>query len=192
MATINETAVLEMERQRAKLRDILVTKGFSISSNATVAEMLPLVSQLPEKIVAKSIIDGTLTNFIDYENVSIRRNLFRDSTSLEYVELGRALVLGDRAFAGCSKLHTVKLLQYRTSLADWAFETCSALTYFYVPYLTSYAGYTFNATNNIKHFITPSLTRENLDIGNNQLRIADVYSSILTSEAKLIFSDITG
>lgn len=182
MAEINEKETLELERQRVLLREILRSKGMTISTDATTGEMIPLVGNLPVKNAEETFSNGTMSAYIDTTNTAIRRSFFRDMTSLQSAEITKATYIGDECFNGCSNLVSVRLDKI-TAFSNAMFWGCSSLQYVYAPRSTVWGTNSFRDLMSIKHFITPSFTPDfNISGGNNSiLEKLDVYSSRITN-----------
>jgi len=182
MAQISDETVLDWERLRETLEETLVSKGMVISPDTPMQELVPLVDQLPEYNAPSSFLDGTLTNFVDFQNTSIRSNALRAMTTLQSAEITEATIIGDDCFNGCSGLVSVRLDKI-AAFSNAMFWGCTSLQYVYAPRSTVFGTNSFRDLMNIKHFITPSFTSDfNISAGNSSiLTKLDVYSSKITN-----------
>lgn len=129
--------------------------------------------------LARSIVDGTITEYSDNEVTKVRKHAFRDSVTLTSVDLPNVTEVGDSAFYGCTTLvsanipnatdigtttfsdckalKTVNLAKV-TCIKSNTFMDCKMLTSLDLPNVTKFEGYSLQSAKGLISVNLPNLT----------------------------------
>lgn len=124
--------IIDWERLRAKLRDILRSKGKTVTDDATMATLVPLVNSIGINDEFKKLCEGSNFEIIDTEGIitsfancfvtaaaaritkvslpnctSIEASALSDASSLVEINLPKCTNIGSSSLAGCTNLVTV-------------------------------------------------------------------------------------
>ena len=91
-----------------------------------MSDFVPTIDILGDAVLTDSIIDRSITEFLDQLATSIGVNAFISCSALTSVSLPAATSIGNSAFSGCSKLTSISL-PAATSIGSSAFSYCSKL-----------------------------------------------------------------
>jgi hypothetical protein len=91
-----------------------------------MAELQNTIDLLGDEIVAKSIVDRTITKFSDNLLSSVKQQSFRRCSALTRIDITNVTSIGQFAFAECSALTSADLGNL-TSLESYTFNNCKAL-----------------------------------------------------------------
>ena len=154
MAIIDDSVVLELERQRTRLNEILDSKGVVVSEDETLGEMIPKVDILSSESTMEDyvggIIDGTAQEVKSSAATKIVARLFLENTNLEKVSIPNAVSADSNAFNGCTNLKHLNLKSMQKTLGDYVFYNCNSPDFkvLYLPNFDTFASGThFLSTN---------------------------------------------
>lgn len=177
MAYINDATLLEQERQRVALRNILINKGMTPASDATTAELIPMVDRLVKDTFLKDYFGKTMTEFVNDDVVFLKEAAFDGFKSLKKVSSRSITGLSGSGyhFNGCSALEVVDLPELQNIEGYYQFSNCTALKVLYLPNVTRSGDYYFCYGNTaLEKYITPKAGRTNMMFYNcNNLKIID-------------------
>ena len=105
---ISDEAVLQIERQREKLRNILIDKNILKDKDATLEELVEAVKETDIKDSFVGYLNGLIPSYI-YSNdiIVLRGGIFQDSTTLEKIKIPNVITLQKQCFQNCSNLKNV-------------------------------------------------------------------------------------
>ena len=91
-----------------------------------MSDFVPTIDTLGDAALTDSILDRSITEFLDNLSTSIGISAFQDCSALTSVSLQAATSIGESAFQNCSALTSVSL-PAATSIGESAFYSCSKL-----------------------------------------------------------------
>ena len=91
-----------------------------------MSDFVPTIDTLGDAALTDSILDRSITEFLDNLATSIGDSAFRDCTKLTSVSLPAATSISTSAFYSCSALTSISL-PAATSIGSSAFYNCSKL-----------------------------------------------------------------
>ena len=130
MATVNDSYIIELERQRAELEGLLRDKGVDIADDETLNTLIPKVSKIGYNDVMRSIFDGTIEEFVDDKITQIKLYAFHSCKNLRKVIVPNVSTVYGQAFSGCSALVEVDLsgVVSLSGMNTSIFQNCTSLT----------------------------------------------------------------
>ena len=122
-----------------------------------MSDFVPTIDTLGDGALTDSILDRSITEFLDNLATSIGGYAFYNCFKLTSVSLSAATSIGDYAFYSCSALTSVSL-PAATSIGGYAFSGCSALTSVSLPVATSIGSYAFQSCSALTSISLPAAT----------------------------------
>lgn len=104
MAVVNDLYILQLDRIRENLRNILMDKGFIKNKDATLEELVEAVKALNPENCVNEFLNGDLTSYVNNEVTSIRMGSFVGMPRLEKIRLDNVLNILQQSFNGCTRL----------------------------------------------------------------------------------------
>lgn len=206
------------ESVKAKLQGIID------KSNATTGETDTTVTEAVDRLIegygsggdsmaiARSIADGSITEYVDDEIEKIKDNAFYACNSLKSISLAKAKTIGISAFQN-TLLHSVDLpsvtmikanafskclsltsiaFENATTIRYGAFNNCTKLEKIYLPAATDIAPYSFRECSALKRVCLPKYTGTSSScIFFECTSLTSVDLEVATSVGTQLFQDCT-
>ena len=123
--------------------------------------------------IARSIVDGTITEYSDSEATTVRQYAFYGCSALQRVSAPKAGQVGQFAFHYCGALQSVEFPE-AWRIGSYAFEACTAITSINLPKATSLDSYAFYSCFALKSVNLPKAQ----GLGTNSFQKCTSLSSI--------------
>lgn len=123
---ISDDAILKMERTRAKLEQNVKDKGVEVTEGEDMNTLVNKVREIGYNDVMRSILDGSIEEYVDYEITNLRVRAFGDCKKLQKAVIPNVSDVGTSIFANCSALTEVDLSGLVTLNAT-LFQSCTSL-----------------------------------------------------------------
>lgn len=108
MAVVSDLYILQLDRIREKLRNILMDKGIIKDKDATLEELVEAVKETDIKDSFVGYLNGITPSYINTNDIIVlRTGQFQDSTTLEKIKIPNAVTLQAQCFQNCSNLKNV-------------------------------------------------------------------------------------
>lgn len=185
---ISDEAVLQMERQRAELVNILRNKDVSIETDATMKEAIESVRQnLHNENRSRLLIEGIATEYRDNEITYVAQYGFYGKKRLTKVYAPNVVRLYSPAFSQCDSLKNVYLPNLTEMIGifnssgsqfdNTIIENLILPKFSYSQFPTNQYSLFFVAMSNLKRLIIPKYSRLLTERGNaNQAELIDCIS----------------
>ena len=159
MAVVNDLFILQLDRLREKLRNILMDKGIIKDKNATLEELVEAVKALNPENCVKDFLNGDLISYVNNEITSIRVGCFTGMPRLEKVRLDNALNILQQSFNDCTRLKHLHLpkVQKITS-SNSGFISRTQIENLILPELVSFSDWYTFYTPDLRRLIAPKCT----------------------------------
>lgn len=183
--------IVDWERLRAKLRDILRSKGKTVTDDATMATLVPLVNSIGINDEFKKLCEGSNFEIIDTEGIitsfieclsstaiakitkislpnctSLAENTFKGATSLTEVTLPKCTSFPLRCLSTCSNLTSVNFSQNIGSIGGYFLEG-SKITELHLGTVGTASTGFLNNCGNLIHFSAESISSFSFDGSTN-------------------------
>ena len=159
MAIVDDKYIIELERLRSELVDILKNKGVVVNNNNTLNELIPMRNKLIETDGINKYLSGSINEFINDNITTLRTYSFYADATLEKVKCDNLENLTS-SFINCTSLKHIWFPKLTTILLIQTFQN-SILENAILPSLNRAGGDYFLLCNikTLKRVITPLLER---------------------------------
>lgn len=123
---ISDDAILKMEHTRAKLEQNVKDKGVEVTEGEDMNVLVNKVREIGYNDVMRSILDGSIEEYVDYEIINLKVRAFGDCKKLQKAVIPNVSNVGTSIFANCSALTEVDLSGLVT-LSATLFQSCTSL-----------------------------------------------------------------
>ena len=150
MAIVNDSYIIELERQRAELLQILKDKEVEVEDDETLQSLIKKVNKIGTGGLIRSLLDGTITEYTDETIESVIAYGIYGKSSLVKIDLPNCTHVGTCGIRANSALKTLLLPNLLNATGE-AFNGNSKLSELIIPkaYLSS-ANYMFMGCTSLK------------------------------------------
>lgn len=122
-----------------------------------MADFVNTIDLLGDEVVAKSLIDRTITEFHDDVVTKVGNYAFYNCSKLTSVNFPLVTSVGSSAFYGCSALTSVDLPNV-TAIETDVFNNCRSLTSVNIPNASTIKSYAFKGCSSLQSIDLPNAT----------------------------------
>lgn len=154
---ISDETVLNMERTRAKLVDILRDKGVYVEDGTSINDLVNKVNELDGKNITSDMFLGTFESIRNDEIKTLKPYCFYNNKNLTKVYLPNVKSLYTHSFDSCSSLKNIYLPNLEVISYIQNFNGCSAVKTLILPKLKTWqSDYALYGMGNLIRLIIPN------------------------------------